>query len=62
MASNRLNNRLLFKRLSVYYFLNMEDIVMFEKICIAVITGIILEIFKIILKELIEYIKIKFTR
>ena len=35
---------------------------MFEKICIAVITGIILEIFKIILKELIEYIKIKFTR
>jgi len=40
----------------------MEDIVMFEKICIAVITGIILEIFKIILKELIKYIKIKFTR
>jgi hypothetical protein len=34
---------------------------MFEKIFITVITGIILEISKIILKELVEFIKTKLT-
>jgi len=34
---------------------------MFEKILIAVVTGIILEIFRIILKELVELIKDKLT-
>lgn len=35
---------------------------MLEKILIAVIVGIILEIFKTLLRELIDYVKKKFDR
>lgn len=59
-TSNCLDSRWTLKSLSENKII-WEDIEMFEKILIAVVTGIILEIFRIILKKLVELIKDKLT-